>query len=313
MQRVGLQRLARRLGRDPVERARAEEIDHDRDHDDGERPERRLDRVAIDRDRRAAPPPRSPRRRAGTAARSRRAPRRSRPCRGRSDAPRRPACRRCAPRNRSSRWRRDRSANAPPPTGSRASPVNRPTTPLASVSAAGRRDRGERDLSLMSCIGGLVRSTGSRGGRWQSMIPRFSFPCRLPYSGPRKCHERNVVRVNVVTRWPPAPRATLAPLLRRADDGMDRPALPVFPSPAHAPRAALYRDADHRRRPARRPRAAARLRSGRASGGAAAWRLGPARAGRMRAHRRRISATTRSTSMSAARPTGCRRAASAPA
>ena len=64
-----------------------------------------------------------------------------------------------------------------------------------------------------------------------------------------------------------------APLLRRADDGMDRPALPVLPSPAHAPRAALHRDADHRRGAARRPRAAARLRSVRASGRAAARRL----------------------------------------
>ena len=38
---------------------------------------------------------------------------------------------------------------------------------------------------------------------------------------------------------------------------MDRPALPVLPSPADAPGAALYRDADHRRGAARRPGAAA--------------------------------------------------------
>ena len=35
---------------------------------------------------------------------------------------------------------------------------------------------------------------------------------------------------------------------------MDRPALPVLPSPADAPRAALHRDGDHRRGAARRPR-----------------------------------------------------------
>ena len=45
MQRVGFQRLARGLGGDAVEQARAEEIDHDRDGDHGERPDRRLDRV----------------------------------------------------------------------------------------------------------------------------------------------------------------------------------------------------------------------------------------------------------------------------
>src|SRR5438067_1011387 len=33
-------------------------------------------------------------------------------------------------------------------------------------------------------------------------------------------------------------------ILRRADDGVDRPALPVSPPPAHASRAALYGDGD---------------------------------------------------------------------
>ncbi len=45
MQRVGFQRLARGLGGDAVEQAGAEEIDHDRDRDHRERPERRLDRM----------------------------------------------------------------------------------------------------------------------------------------------------------------------------------------------------------------------------------------------------------------------------
>src|SRR5690348_12720902 len=61
----------------------------------------------------------------------------------------------------------------------------------------------------------------------------------------------------------------VAPLLHRPYDGMDRPALPVLPSPAHAQGAALYRNAHHRRGAARRPRAVARLRSVRATGRAA--------------------------------------------
>ena len=73
MQRVGLQRLARGFVRHAVEQPRAEEIDHDRndDHREGRRasprPRGRGRRAA------AAPPPRSPRRTARTAARSRRA------------------------------------------------------------------------------------------------------------------------------------------------------------------------------------------------------------------------------------------------
>src|SRR5262245_29779772 len=39
----------------------------------------------------------------------------------------------------------------------------------------------------------------------------------------------------------------LGPKIRcRPDDGMDRPALPVLPSPADAPRLDLHRDGDHR-------------------------------------------------------------------
>ena len=95
-------------------------------------------------------------------------------------------------------------------------------------------------------------------------------------------------------------------LLDRADDGMDRPALPVLPSPADAPRAALYRDDHHRRGAPRRPRAAARLRSGRASGRGAARRLRPAARSPSARASAPTSATTRSTSMSAARPTACR-------
>ena len=62
--------------------------------------------------------------------------------------------------------------------------------------------------------------------------------------------------------------------LRRADDGLDRPALPAAASDADAARAALHRDADRRGGHPWRPRAAAGVRSGRASGGAAAGRLG---------------------------------------
>src|SRR5262249_39910934 len=76
-------------------------------------------------------------------------------------------------------------------------------------------------------------------------------------------------------------------LLRRADDGVDRSALPVLPPAAHAARAALYRDARHRRGDPRRPGAAARIRQGRASARGTARRLRPARARALSAHLRR--------------------------
>ena len=47
MQGVRFQRLARSLGGDLVEQARAKEVDDDRGHHHPERPERRLDRVAV--------------------------------------------------------------------------------------------------------------------------------------------------------------------------------------------------------------------------------------------------------------------------
>ena len=46
MQRVGFQRLARGLARDPVEQPRAEEIHHDRNDDHAEGRERRLHHMA---------------------------------------------------------------------------------------------------------------------------------------------------------------------------------------------------------------------------------------------------------------------------
>src|SRR6202035_2684093 len=75
-------------------------------------------------------------------------------------------------------------------------------------------------------------------------------------------------------------------ILRRSDDGMDRPALPVLPSPADAARAALYRDAHDRRGAAWRPGAASAFRRGRASPRVAAWRFRPACACSLRADRR---------------------------
>src|SRR3569832_1038164 len=62
------------------------------------------------------------------------------------------------------------------------------------------------------------------------------------------------------------------PLQRRADDGLDGPALPVPPSPADQARPVLYRDGDlagHHPWPAR---AAARIRPARRSGGVATGR-----------------------------------------
>ena len=47
MQRVGFQRFARGFVRHAVEQPRPEEIDHDRNDDHAERPERRFDRVAV--------------------------------------------------------------------------------------------------------------------------------------------------------------------------------------------------------------------------------------------------------------------------
>src|SRR5262249_9715959 len=49
------------------------------------------------------------------------------------------------------------------------------------------------------------------------------------------------------------------PLQHCADDGLDRPALPVLPSSADAQRAALHRDGDDRCGAAWRPQQASRL------------------------------------------------------
>src|SRR5436189_2182777 len=45
-------------------------------------------------------------------------------------------------------------------------------------------------------------------------------------------------------------------VLHRPNDGMDGPALPILPPPAHAPCAHLYRDDHHRRGASRTSRAA---------------------------------------------------------
>ena len=88
-------------------------------------------------------------------------------------------------------------------------------------------------------------------------------------------------------------------IFRGADDGLDGPALPVPPSPADAPRAAVHRDGDERGDHAWRPRAAAWA-SIRMS---IRWRCSSAGRTRLSWRRRRgsakRSATTRSTSTSA--------------
>src|SRR6185437_12024582 len=78
-----------------------------------------------------------------------------------------------------------------------------------------------------------------------SSIPQW--PCPLAISAPFQPHERGQI-----SHSSPA----VAPLLHRTDDGMDRSALPVFPSAAVAPSSDLYRNADDGRDTARRPRAA---------------------------------------------------------
>ncbi len=65
-------------------------------------------------------------------------------------------------------------------------------------------------------------------------------------------------------------------LVRRPDDGLDGPALPVFPAPHHAPRASVHRDDHQCRVDARRPPASPRFRSGRTSACAATRRQRPA-------------------------------------
>ena len=100
---------------------------------------------------------------------------------------------------------------------------------------------------------------------------------------------------------------------RRADDGVDRPPLPLFPAAHLEADVSLYRDGDGGGRAVWRSRARARLlrrpsiRS-RCSSAAAMPRSSPRRRGSAP-----TSAMTRSTSMSAVRRTACSRAGSAPA
>ena len=72
---------------------------------------------------------------------------------------------------------------------------------------------------------------------------------------------------------------------RGADDGLDRPALPVLPPPVHPADAALYRDGDGGGGAPRRSAAAARVPAGGASRRAPARRLGARRARRRGRHR----------------------------
>ena len=102
-------------------------------------------------------------------------------------------------------------------------------------------------------------------------------------------------------------------ILHRPDDGLDRPALPRLPSPDDAACKTLHGDADHRRHHSWRSRSGclaltpANIR----------WRCSSAdrthATSRHRQKSARISATTKSISMSAVRRIGCRMAASAPA
>ena len=101
--------------------------------------------------------------------------------------------------------------------------------------------------------------------------------------------------------------------LRGADDGLDRPALPLLPAPGLLQRLPLHRDDHHRRAAPRRRRAAPRFQPGRASGRRAARRQRARRPGEVREARSSSTATTKSTSTSAARASACSAALSAPA
>ena len=121
MQRVGLERLAAGLPRDPPQRPPAPGIDDDRGDEHADGGPARLD-VASRRPTRRRTPSNA------TAPESRNRKRRLdqrrerlRPCRGRIGAPRRPACGRRGPRARSGSWRRRRGGCARRPRSARAS------------------------------------------------------------------------------------------------------------------------------------------------------------------------------------------------
>ncbi len=125
----------------------------------------------------------------------------------------------------------------------------------AIVERAQRRTSGETVILDRSCLRDDVRTAGpcaehaERGGRWIQSIACRLFCVALRLNGQK-----------------------ITSLMHCAHDGLDGPALPVLPAPDLAPRAPLHRD-DHRARARARRRAAPpRLRSGRASGRAAAGR-----------------------------------------
>ena len=89
------------------------------------------------------------------------------------------------------------------------------------------------------------RTTRTRGrmahGAWRILAPGQSWAE----------HSAAAVSLDLRPHARQTSRFALAPV-RRADDGLDRPALPLLPSPAHAAHAPVHRDGDHRRAAARR-------------------------------------------------------------
>ena len=188
-------------------------------------------------------------------------------------------------------------------------PVARPTTPLASVSPPDATIEVSATRCLMSCFCCIGCPLASRrDGAVAPVAPGVNA------SAYRSALFAAIFwAMRTANEWQSIARRCRAPFLRRADDGLDRPALPVLPSPADAARADLHRDDHHRRG---RSTATARgcsattrrsIRSRSSSAAASRARWPTARASAP------TSAMTRSISMSAARPTACRRAASAPA
>src|SRR5262249_17544479 len=124
-------------------------------------------------------------------------------------------------------------------------PVASPTAPLASVSPPEAAIEVSATRSLSFCIS------------WPPARPVAMAPAAVnaPSAALVSRHILGHGNANELQSG-----RTRAPLFGGADDGLDGPALPVFPSPADAARADLHRDDHDRCGDPRRPRAASGIR-----------------------------------------------------